>query len=249
MVNTAKTPSPPTGAAPARRRLRAADREQQILAGAVDFFSRRGFGAQTRELAAEIGVTHALLYHYFPTKQALIDRVYATVFEGRWDPRWETLLDGALPAEDKLCGFYREYLAAILTPEWLRILMLSGLNDGLIPQRYFDLLRERLFPRLLREARRAHGSRLRSLPSAREEGLLMGLHGGLVYHLGMLPLCYGQPIRGQGDPLLTDAFIRDRVRGYLHQVGELLAEAPPPRPTRNARITRPVRPNIPAQAT
>jgi len=157
MVNTAKTPSPPPGRQPspalarpagaARRRLTAAEREQQILAGAVNFFSRRGFGAQTRELAAEIGVTHALLYHYFPTKQALIDRVYATVFEGRWDPRWEVLLDGASPAEDKLCNFYREYLTAILTPEWLRILMHSGMNDGLIPQRYFDLLRERLFPR------------------------------------------------------------------------------------------------------
>ncbi len=234
MVNTAKTPSPPPGRQPspvlarpasaARRRLTAAEREQQILAGAVNFFSRRGFGAQTRELAAEIGVTHALLYHYFPTKQALIDRVYATVFEGRWDPRWEVLLDGASPAEDKLCKFYREYLTAILTPEWLRILMHSGMNDGLIPQRYFHLLRERLFPRLLREARRCHGLHSRRPASAREEGLLMGLHGGLVYHLGILPLCYGQRFRGQDDPLMTDAFIRDRVRGYLHQAGELLAE-------------------------
>ncbi len=222
MVNTAITPPPaPT---PPRRRLGAAEREQQILAGAVDFFARRGFDAQTRELAAEIGVTHALLYHYFPTKQALIDRVYETVFMGRWDPAWEALLDGPLPAQDKLCQFYRAYLAAILTPDWLRIFMYSGMSDGLIPERYFGLLRERLFPRLTREARRAQGLRSRAAVSVREEGLLMGLHGGLVYHLGVLPLCYGQGFRGQGDPALTEAFIRDRVQGYLAQVGRLLAE-------------------------
>jgi AcrR family transcriptional regulator len=224
MVNTAKTPPPVPSAAAPRRRLSASDREQQILAGAVAFFARRGFDAQTRELAAEIGITHALLYHYFPTKQALIDRVYETVFIGRWDPQWETLLDGPLPAEDKLCRFYGAYLAAILTPEWLRIFMYSGMSDGLIPERYFGLLRERLFPRLLREARRAHGLRSRAAPTAREEGLLMGLHGGLVYHLGVLPLCYGQGFRGQGDPALVACFIRDQVQGYLAHMGTLLAE-------------------------
>ena len=242
MVNTAKTPAralrklvqapvpaPASASASAsasapRRRLGAAEREQQILAGAVDFFARRGFDAQTRELAAEIGVTHALLYHYFPTKQALIDRVYETVFMGRWDPAWEALLDSPLPVADKFNRFYRAYLGAILTPEWLRIFMYSGMSDGLIPERYFGLLRQRLFPRLLREARRAHGQRSRATPSAREDGLLMGLHGGLVYHLGVLPLCYGQAFRGQGDATLTEAFIRDRVQGYLAQVGRLLAE-------------------------
>ena len=207
-----------------RQRLAAADRERQILHGAVDFFARHGLGAQTRELAAEIGVTHALLYHYFPSKQALIERVYETVIAGRWNPSWETLLDGPLPVEDKLCAFYGEYLRAILTPEWLRIFMYSGMSDGLIPERYFDRLRERLFPRLLREARRAHGVRSRGRPSAREEALLMGLHGGLIYQLGIVPLCYGQRFRGEGDPALIETFIRDRGRGHLAQVAVLLAE-------------------------
>ena len=39
---------------------------------------------------------------------------------------------------------------AITMPEWLRTLVHSGLSDGLIPTRYFALVRERLFPRLLR---------------------------------------------------------------------------------------------------
>lgn len=227
MVNTAKTRRAALAArasAPPRQRLSAAAREEQILRGAVDFFARHGLEAQTRELAAEIGVTHALLYHYFPTKQALIERVYETVIANRWDARWEVLLDGPGAVEDKLCAFYGEYLRAILTPEWLRIFMYSGMSDGLIPQRYFDLLRERLFPRVLREARRAHGLSGRGKPSAREEALLMGLHGGLIYQLGILPLCYAQHYRGEGDAPLVETYIRDRVQGYLAQAGVLLAE-------------------------
>ena len=207
-----------------RRRLSAAEREQQILAGAVNFFARRGLDAQTRELADELGITHALLYHYFPTKGQLIERVYEQVIAGRWNVQWEALLDGPLPVEPKLCRFYGEYLAAILTPEWLRILVHSGLANGLIPARYFGLLRERLFPRLIRETRRACGSRARAAPSMREEALLLGLHGALVYQLGVLPLVYGQRFRGHGDAQVTETFIRDTVQGYLAQAARVSAE-------------------------
>ena len=52
----------------------------------------------------------------------------------------------------------------------------------------------------------------------------MGLHGGLIYQLGIVPLCYDQRFRGEGDPAVIQAFIRDRVRGHLAQVPVLLAE-------------------------
>ena len=248
MVNTAKTrpstaaPAAGAGVRPPRQRLSASEREQQILAGAVDFFARRGLDAQTRELADELGITHALLYHYFPTKSRLIERVYEQVIAGRWDPAWESLLDGPLPAEAKLCRFYGEYLAAILTPEWLRILVHSGLADGLIPARYFGLLRERLFPRLIREARRACGNRSRAAPSVREESLLLGLHGGLVYQLGLLPLVYGQPGRGHGDPQARGVFIGDMVQGYLAQVARVL-------PTANAKAPKTAKTSLAALVT
>ena len=237
MVNTAQTrtppvaavaagaaaPSAPTRAPAVRRRLEAREREQQIIDSAVDFFARRGLEAQMRELAAEIGVAHTLLYHYFPTKRLLIERVYEQTIAGRWDPRWETLLDDEqIPVQDKLHAFYREYLAAILTPEWLRILVHSGLSDGLIPDRYFALVREKLFPRLLREARRGAGSRSRARITPREEALLMSFHGGLIYHLGIWPLVYRQSYTGQDDPALIDSFIGDRVRGLLLQMPDVM---------------------------
>lgn len=245
MVNTAKpriprpaaraaeaaalpTPPPASASVPGpRRRLGAAERERLILIGAADFFARRGLEAQTRELADELGITHALLYHYFPTKGKLIERVYEQLIAGRWDPAWEQLLDSALPVEDKLCRFYGAYLPAILTPEWLRTLVHSGLADGLIPARYFGLLRERLFPRLVRETRRACGSRSRAAPSMREEALILGFHGGLIYQLGIMPLVYGQHPRGHGDASVTEVFIRDMVQAYLAQAVRVVPAARP----------------------
>ena len=81
MVNTEETRHP--DAAPVRRRLDARERERQIIEGAVEFFARRGLDAQMRELAAELGIAHTLLYHYFPTKRQLIERVYEETIAGR----------------------------------------------------------------------------------------------------------------------------------------------------------------------
>ena len=225
---TSTSASTSTSAPAPRRRLGAAERERLILIGAADFFARRGLEAQTRELADELGITHALLYHYFPTKGKLIERVYEQLIAGRWDPAWEQLLDSTLPVEDKLCRFYGAYLPAILTPEWLRTLVHSGLADGLIPARYFGLLRERLFPRLVRETRRACGSRSRAAPSMREEALILGFHGGLIYQLGIMPLVYGQHPRGHGDASVTEVFIRDMVQAYLTQAVRVVPAARPP---------------------
>jgi len=187
-----------------------------------------------RELAAEIGIAHTLLYHYFPTKRQLIERVYDDTIAGRWKPHWEALLDDpTLPVADKLMAFYRDYLATVLTADWLRILVYSGMSDGLIPSRYFALVRERLFPRLLRETRRAAGSRSRAKATPREEALLMGFHGGLVYHLGIWPLIYQQAYTGQGDTALTDTFIADRIQGLLAQAPQVMPAAKP-RPGKTA---------------
>lgn len=224
MVNTAETRNATDAAPPARRRLDAREREEQIVAGAADFFARRGLEAQMRELAAELGIAHTLLYHYFPTKRQLIERVYEKTIAGRWDARWEALLDDPRrPAADKLTAFYREYLPAILTPEWLRILVHSGLSDGLIPNRYFALVRERLFPRLLREVRRAAGSRSRARATPREEALLLSFHGGLIYQLGIWPLVYQQHFSGEGDAAQIDGFIADRIHGLLLQAPAIVA--------------------------
>src|SRR5688572_31775125 len=58
-----------------RKRLDPRRREQEIVEGAILYFSEVGFSGSMRDLAARIGISHALLFRYFPTKEALVDRV------------------------------------------------------------------------------------------------------------------------------------------------------------------------------
>ena len=208
--------------APRRRRMTSAERERQIVDGAVRFFSDRGLDGQLRDLAKNIGVTHALLYHYFPTKQALIDRVYVELFEGLWKPSWERLLDDpGLDAETKFTHFYVDYAKAIFSREFVRILIFSGLSDHTIPDRFFALLRGRLFPRLIRVTRRHCGVVSRTRANARELELLMGLHGGIFY-IGLRRWVYEQAVHGAEASEHDGAYIGDRVRSYLLSAREVL---------------------------
>jgi AcrR family transcriptional regulator len=203
-----------------RRRLSTAERERQIVDGAIRFFSDRGLGGQLRDLAKDIGVTHALLYHYFPTKQALIDRVYVELFEGLWKPEWERMLDNPkIDAQTKLSNFYSAYAHGILAREFVRIMVFSGLSDHYIPDRFFELLRSRLFPRLIRETRRHCGVTSRAKPTERELEYLMGLHGGIFY-IGIRRSIYEQAVHGPQLP--GETYIADRIRGYLFSAKEVL---------------------------
>ena len=147
----AATPASGPGA---RRRMSSAERERCIVEAAVAFFTAHGFEGQTRELAATLGITQPLLYRYFPSKEALIERVYQEVFVGRWDPFWEELIqDRSLPLEDRLTGFYQSYARVIVTREWVRLFMFAGLKGLDFNARYLRLLRERIFVKIIAEIR------------------------------------------------------------------------------------------------
>lgn len=213
---------------PSRRRLSVEEREKQILAGAIQFFSEHGLNGQMRVLAKQMGITHTLFYHYFPTKQALIDRVYYELFEGRWKPEWQELLDDPeLGPEEKLVRFYCDYARTILTRDFVRIFIFSGLSDHYIPDRFFALLREKLFPRLVRETRKFRGLSSRAKPSVREMELLMGLHGGIFY-TGVRRWIYGQEVPSSAKDPDGVAIIADRVRSYLLSAPAVLDGAATP---------------------
>ena len=199
-----------------RRRMGVVERERHIVDGAIEFFSVHGFGGQLRDLAKSIGVTHTLLYHYFPTKQALVDRVYLEVFEGRWRNEWDSLLDDPrVSSEDKLVAFYLEYVTTTLSKEFVRILVFSGLTDHTITDRFFALLRVRLFPKLIRETRKFRGVNSRVKPTEREMELLMGLHGGFFY-IAMRRWIYVQDVfSDESHERFQEEPVRDRVKAYL----------------------------------
>jgi AcrR family transcriptional regulator len=195
-------------AAPARRRrLAAADREQQIVDEAVRFFAEVGFGGQTRELAQRLGITQPLLYRYFPTKQDLIDRVFREVFLKRVDPRWKALIkDRSRPLQDRLVEFYERYAEAAYRYEWIRIYMLSGLKGEDFNKRYIRLIEEAALRPICEEIRHHCG-----LPGADvipisgvELEHVWVLHGGLFYY-AVRKYIYGTPVDEDFPAVVTRA--------------------------------------------
>lgn len=165
-------------------RLNKRDREAQIVQGAIRFFARNGFSGTTRDLAAHLGVVHGLLYRYFPSKDALVERVYREVFERAWKHEWVALLqDRTQPLRDRLIVFCVDYSRTIGNNEWVRIFLLAGFAGGQITHRYRALIRKRLFPVVIEETRHSLGTRDEAgFPlSEAEYSLMYVLHGGLFY--------------------------------------------------------------------
>jgi TetR/AcrR family transcriptional regulator, fatty acid metabolism regulator protein len=80
----------------------AQDKRRQILDAAVKVFARQGFHAcRVSDIADEAGVAYGLVYHYFSSKDEVLD----TLFLERWNVLLEVIREadsGAGPARAKL---------------------------------------------------------------------------------------------------------------------------------------------------
>jgi TetR/AcrR family transcriptional regulator, fatty acid metabolism regulator protein len=68
----------------------AVDKRRVILDAAVRVFARQGFHTcRVSDIADEAGVAYGLVYHYFPSKETILD----TLFLERWDVMLEAIAD------------------------------------------------------------------------------------------------------------------------------------------------------------
>ena len=78
------------------------DKRQQILEGAVRVFARQGFHTcRVSDIAEEAGVAYGLVYHYFQSKDQILD----TLFTERWSVLLQVIADTdaqELAAREKL---------------------------------------------------------------------------------------------------------------------------------------------------
>jgi TetR/AcrR family fatty acid metabolism transcriptional regulator len=86
------------------RAAAAADKRRVILDAAVRVFARQGFNqCRVSDIADEAGVAYGLVYHYFRSKDAVLDELFLE----RWNVLIELIAEvdrKDLPAEDKLHG-------------------------------------------------------------------------------------------------------------------------------------------------
>lgn len=89
------------------------ERRRQILDAAVRVFARSGYhGSRVGDIAEEAGVAHGLLYHYFSSKEAVLQ----TIFRENWGQlieRFRAVEAADEPAPEKLEG-----IAKILLRTW-----------------------------------------------------------------------------------------------------------------------------------
>ncbi|WP_180863038.1 TetR/AcrR family transcriptional regulator [Cupriavidus pauculus] len=185
------------------RRLLPEEREQQIVEKAIEHFTRNGFGGSTRELAKQIGVTQPLLYRYFASKDALIERVYNEVFQ--WRPDWDRqITDRSLPLTERLYAFYLDYSSVILREEWIRLFIFAGLTHEGINNKYLSKLRTKVFLPVLAEVREAFdiAAPRTAAETDAEIEMIWSLHAAIFY-IGVRKWVYGLKVPADMDALIT----------------------------------------------
>ncbi|MFZ0341714.1 MAG: TetR/AcrR family transcriptional regulator [Gaiellaceae bacterium] len=92
------------------------DKRRQLLDAAVRVFARKGFHAsRVGDIAEEAGVAHGLLYHYFDSKDELLE----AIFRENWSvlvTRIASVEESGEPAADQL-----RHIAAIVLRTWLHL--------------------------------------------------------------------------------------------------------------------------------
>jgi AcrR family transcriptional regulator len=182
---------------PKRRRMLAEDREEFILREATVYFAEQGLSAGTIELARRIGITQPLLYKYFPTKEALIERVYERLLPQNWDPTWGLLLeDDSIPLRQRLRDFYTDYALKVLTYEHVRLFLFSGLSNNDFNSRYYSVLSKRILERIARAMRAEYSPSRKSRSVTKDElELVQSLHAA-VYHLAFRRWVHKEQMNG-----------------------------------------------------
>ncbi|TDK44560.1 TetR/AcrR family transcriptional regulator [Antarcticimicrobium luteum] len=175
--------------------MRREDREKLIVSEAVRFFAECGFEGQTRELAKRMGISHAVIYRHFESKDALIERVYDQVYVKRWNPEWEPLvLDRSRSLKARLTQFYIEYAGRVFDYDWVRIFVSSGLKSYGLTERYLDIIRTKIIQPAALELRfEIDPDAVPCPPSEEEQELFWGLHGA-VFYIAIRKYVYGEPV-------------------------------------------------------
>ena len=119
------------------------ERRLQILAVAVKLFSQRGFrGTTTKEIAVSAGVSEAMVFRHFATKEEL----YAAILDhkacsgGKFEPA--QLAADAIRRKDDRAVFEGLALGALRhhqdDPDFQRLLLHSALEKHELAQMFFD---------------------------------------------------------------------------------------------------------------
>ena len=194
-------------------RLDSDERRKAIVTAAVPLFARKGFaGTTTRELAEVAGISEALLFRHFPSKQLLYREILQLGCEG--DPALERLatLQPSTAALNCMIRFMvRHFLLGdeIERTELdsrLRLVLHSFLEDGDYARLLFETVSDRIMPlfEASLDAAVAAGD-IMPLTASPKNLFWLAQHVAAMAAFGALPgsVCY--PYEGTLDELVEEA--------------------------------------------
>lgn len=129
-------------------------RREQILATAINLFSRNGFrGTTTKEIARAAGVSEAMVFRHFETKEAL----YGAILEdkgcredvARFPWEGDEVLQKAIEAGDDYGVFYNLAIRALEKHQsnvgFMRLIFYSALEEHELAAQFFSAFVERVY--------------------------------------------------------------------------------------------------------
>jgi len=135
-------------------RMKGDKRREQILQTAVNLFSQRGFkGTTTKEIARSAGVSEAMVFRHFATK----DELYGAILDNKacsdgvhrfpWEANEK--LQKAMKQKNDLAVFYNIAFDALNKHEadvgFMRLLFYSALEEHELADRFFHDFIERVY--------------------------------------------------------------------------------------------------------
>lgn len=197
------------------RRLEPGARSEQILDEATRFFAERGFNAQITDLAARLGISHALIFRYFGTKQNLIDQVYQRIFVEPWSDEWmRDLADRNVPLAQRIERFYIAYLKTVDNPLWIRVALHAGLAGEHLPRGKEVRSRvSKILELILREIRAHRKESQEQEISPLEWETAWHLHSSVIYYL------IRKHVLDHESPVDRDSMVRRVVRNFVCEFG------------------------------
>lgn len=115
------------------------DTEQLILEAAVKEFSTKGFdGARTSTIAANAGVTHAMLHYYFRTKEKLFERIFKDKIQYIIKMVLSPMVESEGSIKERICKGIEAHFKFLLANKELPVFFITTINSR--PESYHEAI-------------------------------------------------------------------------------------------------------------
>jgi len=203
-------------------RLPASDRRQQLLEIAMDFFSRKGFeGTTTKEIAAAAGVTEAIIFRHFPSKQALYTAVLDYKHESPEMQDWLAKSKDCMDRKDDV-GLFRLIARTVLEAyrrdaRYQRVLFFAALEGNESALAHHRQQSIPMFEQLCQYvAQRQNEGALRRL----DPGLILSAIAGMATQYAMMTEMFGFTARLPVEQV-TESFVSIMMNGIQAPTGAI----------------------------